>query len=87
MLGPSVFGLPDGFALDPISASVFGVSYERGRIEAGRDVKDGKLALEAFGLGTITPGAPNFSNEAVEQCGFEINHVAACVVDTKILDT
>jgi uncharacterized protein (DUF2141 family) len=60
-------------------------AYMRGRTDAKKDAKSNRLALEAFGFGTITPGAPNFSDEALKQCGIEINHTAGCVVGPRIV--
>jgi hypothetical protein len=80
-----VFGLPDGVDLNPISVSEYAVSYGAGRIEAKKDAKAGRLNLEAFGFGTFTPGAPNFSEAVLKQYQIEVTHVAGCVVNSRII--
>ena len=85
VLAPPVFGLPDGVDLTPNSMLQYTVSYGAGWIDAKKDGKAGRLNLEAFGFGTITPGAPHFSEAALKQYQIEVTHVAGCVVNTRII--
>lgn len=84
-LAPPLFGLSDAVSLDPISLLQYSVSYGSGRLDASKAAKTGRLNLEAFGFGTVTPGAPNFSESVLKQYQIEITHVAGCVIDTAIV--
>jgi hypothetical protein len=84
-VAPIHFGLPEFFTFWPPDISRYVSAYLRGRADAKKDANASRLALEAFGFGTFTPGAPNFSDEVLKQCGIEINHVAGCVVGPRIV--
>jgi hypothetical protein len=84
VLAPPVFGLPPGLSLSPPDLVIYAVAYQSGSADAKKDMRGGRLNLEAFGFGTITPGAPNFSEATLKQYGIEVTHVAGCVVDSRI---
>jgi len=85
IIAPTHFGLPEFFSFSPLDLVISVPAYLGGRADAKKDAKAGRLVLEAFGFGTDTPGAPNFTDEALKQCGIEINHTAGCVVGPRIV--
>lgn len=74
-----------GFDLSPHSMLPYAFAYGVGWADAKKDAKAGRLILESFGFGTFTPGAPNFSDSARQQYGIELNQVAGCVVNERIM--
>lgn len=84
-LAPLVFGLPEGMNLAGPSIWEYAVAYGAGWADARKEAKAGRLSLEAYGFGTITPGAPIFSAAVREQYRIEVTHVAGCVVNTRIM--
>lgn len=84
-IAPIHFGLPEFFTFWPPDMWQYCSGYVSGRADAKKDASAGRLILEAFGFGTETPRAPNFSDDALKQCGIEINHVAGCVVGPRIV--
>jgi hypothetical protein len=84
-VAPIDFGLPELFTFWPPDMAQWVSAYMRGRADAKKDAKAGRLVLEAFGFGTFTAAAPNFSDDALKECGIEINHTAGCVVDSRIV--
>lgn len=74
-----------GVDLSPHSMLTYAFGYGVGWADAKKDAKAGRLILESFGFGTFTPGAPNFSDSARQQYGIEINQVAGCVVNERIM--
>jgi len=78
--------MDSGFVdLIPHDLAYYAIAYGRGRLDVKRDASAGRRVLEAYGFGTFTPEAPNFSDQGVKECGIEINHVTGCVVNTWIL--
>jgi hypothetical protein len=77
---PYVFGLP--FALEPVSTYLYCSAYVRGRFEAERDLKAGKLAIEGYGL-----WGPAWDTRTLlrEQYHVEIRQTAGCGVSLSIL--
>jgi len=64
-VAPIHFGLPDFFTFWPPDIWRYVSAYRTGRADAEKDANAGRLVLEAYGFGTFTPGAPNFSDEAL----------------------
>lgn len=77
--------LPWGVDLSPHSMLPYAFEYGVGWADAKKDAKAGRLILESYGFGTFTPGAPNFSDSARQQYGIEINQVAGCGVNERIM--
>lgn len=71
--------------LTPHDLAYYAIAYGRGRLDGKKDATAGRHILEAYGMGTFTPDAPNFSDNALKEYGIEINHVTGCVVNTWIL--
>lgn len=85
---PAYLGLPRICDMSPISMTRFFVAYVRGRAEAKKDVRDGRLAVEVFGFGIMTSesGAGlNFSDEEAQRYQIEIRRVADCFVDDRTM--
>src|SRR5437879_5045089 len=82
-------GEDSGFVdLTPHDLAWYAIAYGRGWVDAKRDARAGRLILEAYGFGTMTPSTPNFCalpQADVERCGIYFNHVTGCVVNTWIL--
>ncbi len=81
---PGIFGMPSGVSLTPVSILEYSGSYVSGWLQAKQQVRTGHFALEGYGFGFSAPKAPNFSKEALKQCGIEALAVAGCVVNTRI---
>ena len=82
-------GEDSGFVdLTPHDLAWYAIAYGRGWVDGKHDAKAGRLILEAYGFGTMTPSTPTLCNlpkEDLEKCGLEFNHVTGCVVNTWIL--
>ena len=79
-------GIDSAFVdLTPHDLAYYAIAYGCGWFDAQKDANTGRQILEAYGFGTFTPSAPNFSDEAIKECGIEINHVTGSVVNTWIL--
>lgn len=78
--GATVFGLPMGCTLSPVTMTRFFVAYVRGRADARRDIRAGHLAVEVSGL-----GAGSFAKPLKDRFQVETRVVAGCVVDDIIL--
>jgi hypothetical protein len=60
MVNHEKYGLPAGMELSPHGILGYAFWYGVGWVDAQKDARAGRLILEAYGFGTITPGAPNF---------------------------
>jgi len=74
------FGLPMGCTLSPVTLTRFFAAYARGRADARRDIRAGRLAVEVSGL-----GAGSLVKPLKERYGVETRVVAGCVVDDTIM--
>jgi hypothetical protein len=78
--GAMAFGLPMGCTLSPVTLTKFFAAYVRGRADARRDIRDGHVAVEVYGL-----GAGGLAKPLQERYQIETHVVAGCVVDDYIL--
>ena len=74
------FGLPQGCYLMPPSFVIYSTAYVRGRLDAHRDIRDGRIAVEVYGM-----GAGGLAGPLKERYQVEVRPVAACVVDERLM--
>ncbi len=78
---------PGEFAFDgsPFGFFSYSQAYQNGHEEAQREIKSGHLFVEEFGFGRFAPGAPVFSQAALEKYQIKIRRVGDCVVNDRII--
>ncbi len=70
---PTAFGLPMGVDLSPWAVRDYFASRRQGRADAESDLREGRLALEIWGLPT-----PTAYREMLQARGIELRHTAGC---------
>ena len=78
--GAMLFGLPWGCTLSPVTMTRFFGAYMRGRADASRDIRDGRVAVEVYGF-----GAGGVTQPLRERYQVETHVVADCIVDEQIM--
>jgi hypothetical protein len=79
-IGAPAFGLPMGCDLHPVTMTRFFMAYLRGRADARRDIRDGRVAVEVYGF-----GAGGVTQPLRERYQVDTHVVADCVVDEQIM--
>ena len=74
------FGLPMGCTLSPIRMTRFFAAYVRGRADARRDIRDGRLTVEVYGS-----GGGSIAKPLQERYHIDTRVVAGCVVNDTLM--